>query len=502
MQHSARQKREPAKEVPQEDTARENPIDKNINAGVTRRQALSTAGKVVVGAAAAAVVAGGLGYYAATLSGPRPEITSTATIADKAQRLATAKPGERFLIGNITIALALEVSTIFDQSAAQAARALGVDYKTRDIGFSVTEPIAAARELIAQGAKGILSFALDPGAMYQVARLCQENKVFFSSWWSIQPFTPPWAIGDYFLKFGFQDCETDELAVSTLLFQKLKGQGKVINIQGTANLPSNAIKNFGIVQAWKKYPDIRLVGHPYGLWDLAEAKKVTEETLASTPDINGVVTVNDSMSAGAVLGGQDKGLKLGPFATGVDGQRVAVEMARDGNFLATSSFNSPYIYGMGLCELYDAITGAYYPPDKERLNSTSDTLIVADVDEVKRLAAEANFKLPYPVISGREYYDKVYEPSTFPWDWRRMSRGKAKELGLEYDPTGGTGLGGQHSYVDALGSEANFSQYVLDCVNRFANLAADTFADLSKPPYAPTAATPNLSTYDWYLRQP
>jgi ribose transport system substrate-binding protein len=488
-------------------------------AKITRRKYL----KYVGGGVVAVGVAAAGGYYYATLPPPTPTPVTTAapvTTAgvtsvsplEKAQRLATAKPGERFLIGNISIVLALEVSTIFDHGAAQAAQALGLDYKTIDAGAGdPATSVAAARQLISQGAKGILSFAIDPTAVPQIARLCQDNKVFYSSWWAIQPFQYPWSTGDYYLKFGFQDCEVDELTVDTLMFQKLKNAGKneakVINIMGTANLPSNAIKDMGIAEAWQRVlPTAHLVSHPYGQWDLATAKGVMENALASNPDIAGVTTVNDSMTAGAILGAQDKGrADIADYATGVDGQTAFMKMMSEGVGLATACFNPGYIYGLGVCELYDAITGAYYPPDKDRLMCTNDLLAVSDVNEAKSLAQQANFKLPFKVVSAADYYSKVYPDganSTFPWDWRLMSRGKAKELGLQYDITGGTGWGGEHSFVDALGSADTFSAYILDAVNRFANLAADNVSDLDKPPYAPTAASPGVSTYTWYESNP
>ena len=486
---------------------------------LTRRDAIGTAGKVAIGAGVAAVVAaGGTAAYFASRPPLPTQTTTTAGLTTAALTptvnpadVATQEPGSRFLIGNISIVLALEVSTIFDHGAAQAAQALGLDYKTIDAGGGdPATSVAAARELISQGAKGILSFAIDPTAVPQIARLCQDNKVFYSSWWSIQPFQYPWNTGPYYLKFGFQDCETDELTVDTLLFQKLKNAGnasaQVINIQGTANLPSNAIKNLGITEAWQKtLPTASLVAHPYGQWDLATAKGAMEDALAIYPNIAGITTVNDSMTAGAVLGAQDKGKNIGGFATGVDGQTAFMKMMSEGNGLATACFSPAYIYGLGLCELYDAITGAYYPPQKDRLMSTNDLLVVSDVNEAKTLAQQANFQLPFKVVGAADYYNKVYPNdanSTYPWDWRLMSRGKARELGLQYDITGGTGWGGEHSFVDALGSADVFSEYILDCVNRFANLAANSVADLSKAPYAPTAASPNVSTYDWYKSNP
>src|SRR5712692_11557670 len=122
---------------------------------MTRRQAIGTAGKVVIGAAAGAAVAGGiLEGYLATTPGKVTTATQTVSSTFNPADVATESPGSKFLIGNISIVLALEVSTIFDHGAAQAAAALGLDYKTIDAGGGdPSTSVAAARSLISQGAK-------------------------------------------------------------------------------------------------------------------------------------------------------------------------------------------------------------------------------------------------------------------------------------------------------------------------------------------------------------
>lgn len=498
---------------------------------LTRRQAISTGAKIAAGVAVAAVVAGGgIAAYYATRPPPTPA-TVTSTVSTTATTTATSvttatptfnlanyateAPGASFLIGNITIALSLEVSTIFDHGASQAASALGLDYKTIDAGGADPATcLAAARSLISEGAKGILSFSIDPTAVPQIADLCTQNKVFYSTWWSFQPFQYPWNTSPYFLKFGFQDCEADEVTVDTLMFQKLKNAGKtnahVMNIMGTSTVPSNAIKDMGITEAWQSVlPTAQLVGHTYGEWDLATAEGQMVDELAADPSVCACTTVNDTMTAGAILGAESKGYTgstdIGPYSTGVDGQTAFATLASEGKGLASGIFNPGYIYGLGVCELYDAITGQYYPPDSDRLMCTNDTLLCEDPTEATTLAQQAGFTLPFPVVAASDYVAKVYPNganSTYPWNWKVMSHGKAKELGLVYDITGGTGIGGEHSFVDALGSADIFSEYVLDAVNRYTDLAANTVSDLSKPPYAPTAATPNVSTLTWYKTNP
>ena len=214
------------------------------------------------------------------------------------------------------------------------------------------------------------------------------------------------------------------------MYQKLKTNGnanaQVLNIQGTANLPSNAIKNSGIAEAWQNtLPTSNLVGHPYGAWDLATAQADTVTALATSPNIAAVTTVNDSMTAGAVQGAQAQGDNIAPYATGVDGQTAFMKMLSSGTGLATACFSPAYIYGMGVCELYDAITGQYYPPQNERLMCTNDLLVANSTSEVTSLATAAGFTLPLQVVSATTYYNKVYPNganSTYPWNWKVMSQ--------------------------------------------------------------------------------
>lgn len=487
---------------------------------VTRRQAIGTMGKVAIGVVATAVVAAGAFAAYDTYYKPAPVTTTsvstvsvgptTESLAAKAKRLATAKPGEKFLIGFDTFFLSLEASTIMAKSITQACNALGLNVDVKDSGFSVTAPIDNARTLIAEGAKGIIGFAGNPASYYEVAKICEDNNVFFYSLWDMEPFAQPWSIGDHFLAWAYQDGETDLYTASTLVFQKLKQDGKasgpVLNLQGDTSF-SNCIKNMGIVDAWLKYPDIQLVGHQYTNWDASTAKSAAATQLSSTPDLAGVLAVNDTLTAAAIAAAKDAGVDLGKYAGGPDGSQSGLTLAVQDDFLAIGAMPDTYIGGLAVCQLYDAITGAYYPSNPERMVCTKDFLIAEDVNEAKSLAAAANFTIPYPVVDAKDYYNTIYTAATYPYDWTVVSRGKAQELGKQYDPSGGVTvssnkIGGFHSWYDAMGNDYNWSVYMTDAINRFANLNANVYADLNKVPFAPTSASPGIHTYNWYVGKP
>jgi ABC-type sugar transport system substrate-binding protein len=455
-----------------------------------------------VGGAAVAVGAAAAGYYYTTLPGPAPPLTQTTTAstgplnpAEKAKALATAKPGEKFLIGNITLALTNEPGALCSEGAKQACDALGLDYVVRDTGWSSVAPLDAARELVALGCKGIVSYALDPAVVANVAKICNDNKIFFTNIYSFLPFTYPWSIGDYYLHFDSQDGDTEENVLSTLLFQKLKGKGTVAHIQGTANYAANAEKNFGIWRAWQNYPNIKLVGHQYGQWNADTAKTTMEQILVANPDVNGAVCINDSMAVGVA----NASSSVGPNTVGVDGVRTAMEYIRDGKMFLATSYMPPYEDGRAVCMLYDAITGAHYPSDEERMHAPISLVVCKDPNEIQQLSQDASFKIPFTVVSADEVMAKVFTAQKYPWDWRKISRGKAAELGLEYDLYGGFAWGGVKTITHLFGSPENYSRYTYDALARFTDFKANTIEEARAPPYAPTAESPNVDPYQQWI---
>ena len=126
---------------------------------MTRRHAISTGGKIAaaVVVTAAAVGVGAYAYVSSTSQTSTTTSISTVTTTPTINpaSLATEKPGANFLIGNISIALSLEVSTIFDNGAKQAAAGLGLSYSTIDSGAGdAASAVSAARELDFPGRKG------------------------------------------------------------------------------------------------------------------------------------------------------------------------------------------------------------------------------------------------------------------------------------------------------------------------------------------------------------
>lgn len=82
------------------------------------------------------------------------------------------------------------------------------------------------------------------------------------------------------------------------LAKTLDGKGNVVAINGVAGHPANQMRVDGYKDAFKNYPDIKIINEVNANWDQAQGQQAMQNLLATYPDINGVY-VQDGMAAGA-----------------------------------------------------------------------------------------------------------------------------------------------------------------------------------------------------------
>ncbi|MEM4766355.1 MAG: hypothetical protein QXE85_04710, partial [Nitrososphaerota archaeon] len=296
-----------------------------LDARITRRKAIGTAAKIA-GVAVAGLVVGGVAGYLAKPAAPaetvtrivtetitttvgevtvtvpttvRETVTVTATAPptllglaemrrELAQRYATGKPGEKFLVGYVTWTLAQEAPKYDYQGADQACKQLELEFKGIEIGAEALKAIEATDALIAAGAKGMVYWAPALAAMEEIVKLCEANKVFAATAWCRDPALLPGDRGPYwFLEFSTM---SDEMSFHcmTLLFEKMRkyGRSKVLHVQSSKTIApdSTALINQGISIAWRRYPFITLLGHYWGEWAYPGGRKAGEDALAVRTD--------------------------------------------------------------------------------------------------------------------------------------------------------------------------------------------------------------------------
>jgi len=242
-----------------------------------------------------------------------------------------------------------------------------------------------------------------------------------------------------------------------LLFEKMRrdGKKKLLHHQAhkTAATCSTVYINLGIYQAWRFYPEMEVLGHQYGNWNFEGGRKAAEASLAVRTDYEGLWGANDSQTTGALRACEDRGLHMGPYTASRDMEMTTAQEILKGNFLVTAGFAIPYFGGRIVPMLYDLCVGAWYPLKDEmvqagRIDCYGRPGEIEQLAKAARLAYHPSFKIG-PTKKNLEKILKQMKARTpeYPYDFRLISVGKCRELGLTYDrhAGGGTHLG-QHDY--------------------------------------------------------
>lgn len=90
------------------------------------------------------------------------------------------------------------------------------------------------------------------------------------------------------------------------LAKAMGGKGNVIALRGIAGTPVDGDEWDGAQEVLAKYPDIKVICTEYANWDYGAAKTAVQNCLANHPEVNGILSVGDSMTwaAGEVLAAQ------------------------------------------------------------------------------------------------------------------------------------------------------------------------------------------------------
>jgi len=453
----------------------------------------------------------------ATVTVPGPTVTVTPTPApglaelrrELAQKYANAKPGEKFLVGYVTWTLAQEAPKYDYQASDQAAKQLGLDFRGIEIGTEALKAVEATDSLIAAGAKGISYWAPAIAAMEEIVRICEENKVFASTAWCRDPKLLPGDRGPYW--FHEFSTMSDEMSFHdmNLLFEKMRkyDKTKVLHVQSSKTIApdSTALINQGIGIAWQRYPEIELLGHYWGEWAYPGGRKAGEDALAVRTDYEAVWGHNDDQAMGTASVFEERGIDIGPFAAARDAIVACVTRVVEGTWFVTSLTEFQYFGGKRVTAIYDAATGYSYPLRDEMVQSPwvttvlnmTDPKIKAENEELIRnsglgwhrnfVVADASKLLDFLKIS------EVYPAQEYPYNFRLMSLGKCKELGLTYDRHGGFYLTANDFYniplmtrlkvTDDRTAGTNLEEFRKQfalTMEHFLDFSVDTYEDLMK----------------------
>ncbi len=174
-------------------------------------------------------------------------------------------------------------------------------------------------------------------------------------------------------------------AMGTFIAQRLKGKGRVVEIQGLEGSSPAEERHRGFVDAIKDYPSVQLVASEAGDWKEESAQKAMKRILAKTKDFDYVFAHNDRMAWGAYVAARQEGVPNSYKYTGVDAMSTeggGLELVRDGVFEAS------YLYPTQGDEVINLVMRilTHKPFNRENLFSTS--IVTKDNAELTLMEAK------------------------------------------------------------------------------------------------------------------
>jgi ribose transport system substrate-binding protein len=121
------------------------------------------------------------------------------------------------------------------------------------------------------------------------------------------------------------------------LFDNLGGKGKIVVIEGTPAAPTNRERVRGYRRAFAEFPRIEVLGSGVGNYQQPDAKRAMEKLLAEHPQIDAVLSANDSMALGVLEALQAANRTA--IVIGINGILPAVKQIETGAILASVDFN-------------------------------------------------------------------------------------------------------------------------------------------------------------------
>ncbi len=155
--------------------------------------------------------------------------------------------------------------------------------------------------------------------------------------------------GQTYLSFVIADLAWQHYDMTNILIEKIakkKGgpKGNIVELMGSIGSSAANDQHRGLLEALKKYPNIKVVASQAGDYDRNTSLRVVENWLKVYPkgSIDGISCANDESALGAIQAVKEAGRsELLGYITGVNGQREALKAMLDGELLATN-MNGPY----------------------------------------------------------------------------------------------------------------------------------------------------------------
>lgn len=251
------------------------------------------------------------------------------------------------------------------KGAKAVASSLDVPLTTFQSNFDGQTQLNNVTSKLAAGGSGV-GVIVDPASnayTKPVVQAAQRSGARIVTLWNRPVDVQPWNYGGgcWVAHTSFDGNYSGEENAKAL-FSAMGGSGEIVALQGVPDDPSNKQRMYGLEQALKANPKIKLLDVQTANWLAADAQKDVSAWLAKYPgQIKGIFSANDDMAIGAVAALRSQGLAGKIPVTGSDGGSDMLKLIQSGDALSTIQ-NDAYGQGAYATALaYAAVVGDTNP---------------------------------------------------------------------------------------------------------------------------------------------
>jgi ribose transport system substrate-binding protein len=219
---------------------------------------------------------------------------------------------------------------------------------------NVREQQAMVEQVLKERPDAVVFIPVDDVAMIEPVKKLNEAKIPIVLAANSLP-------GDFVTFVGADDFKIGH-SQAKYLFDKLGGKGRIIILEGTAGAPTNRERLRGYKQALSETPGIELLASGIGNYQQTDAKRVMAGLLQTRPQIDAVLSANDSMALGALEALKEANRTA--MVIGINGILPAIKKIESGDLLATVDFN---MFKIGCAATMAAVRHLKHEPVPDKL---------------------------------------------------------------------------------------------------------------------------------------
>jgi ribose transport system substrate-binding protein len=195
---------------------------------------------------------------------------------------------------------------------------------------SIPEQLSQVEDVIVKKPDAIVLVPVDYKAMVPAVEKINKANI------PVVNITDRVASGELVAYVGADDYNLG-LATARRLLKAMGGKGNVIILEGVKGTLTNTDRVRGFNDAFKAFPNVKLLGAQPANYQRLKALQVMENLMQAHPQIDGVLAANDAMAVGALEALEGAGRKA--LVVGINGSKEAIELIKSGKLLASGDFN-------------------------------------------------------------------------------------------------------------------------------------------------------------------